>query len=263
MSEKCIVNLSFDWDGESMWAGPGKPDSPSLVSRGAYAANIAIPRIKALLDKHDIKATFFIPGYTAELHADMVKELHDEGHEIGHHNYYHNKMVNLTEAEEREVLEKGIDALFKITGEKPGGWRCPGWGTSPRTLDLLGEYGFVYDSSLMDDEVPYVLTTPSGNATMVEIPVCWELDDAPYFLFSFFPNYIVGLADPKRVLAVWKAEFEAAYETMHFFSLTMHPQVIGRVHRFQILEELVEFIKSRDDVVFQRYIDIARALLSE
>ena len=122
------------------------------------------------------------------------------------------------------------------------------------------EYGFLYDSSLMDQEVPYLLPTPTDGSPMVEIPVCWELDDAPHFLFSFFPNYVVGLSSPQKVFEIWKAEFEAAYDDFHFFALTMHPQVIGRPHRMRMLDELITLMKSREGVVFKRCVDIAHDL---
>ena len=61
----------------------------------------------------------------------------------------------------------------------------------------------------------------------VELPVSWELDDAPYFLRNFFP-YMSGFVDTSPVLEIWKAEFDGSYQTGGCFFLVLHPFCIGR-----------------------------------
>ena len=80
------------------------------------------------------------------------------------------------------------------------------------TADLLEEHGFVYDSSLFGHDEPYRPRVPVLGGQLrdfVELPVSWELDDAPYFLFNFFP-YMSGYATPSQVLEIWKAEFDGS-----------------------------------------------------
>jgi len=257
----CIVCLSFDWDGETMWCGPGKPESPSAESRGRYAARVAVPRIEQMLDDYGIKSTFFVPGHTASLHPELVRRLYDKGHEIGHHNYYHEAAVSLTLDEERAIVERSSAVLAGITGERPVGYRCPSWLTSIHTMDLLSEYGFLYDSSMMDEEAPYIFEPAPGRPEMVELPVAWELDDAPYFLFNFSPAYRAGMSSPDKVFGIWKTEFLAAYDTHHFFNLTMHPQISGHSHRLLMVRELIEFMRSKPNVRFMRCRDAASLVL--
>ena len=76
----------------------------------------------------------------------------------------------------------------------------------------------------------------------VELPVSWELDDAPYFLFSFFP-YMSGLSTPAQVLEIWKSEFDGSYGAGGCFLLVVHPFCIGRHPRIAMLDELIEYIK--------------------
>ena len=85
----------------------------------------------------------------------------------------------------------------------------------------------------------------------------WELDDAPYFLFSFFP-YMSGMATPAQVLEIWKAEFEGSYRAGGCFLLVVHPFCIGRYPRIAMLDELITWIKGFPNVWFGHHLDVAR-----
>lgn len=112
------VCLTFDFDAISLWLGPFKAQSPSMISRGEFGV-IGAKRILDLLDRYDIKTTWFVPGHTADTYPEAVAEVHACGHEIGHHGYCHENPVLLEEVEEREIIEKGIAALERVTGERP------------------------------------------------------------------------------------------------------------------------------------------------
>ncbi|MBI2154502.1 MAG: polysaccharide deacetylase [Candidatus Rokubacteria bacterium] len=260
MRDSCTVLLTFDFDAEALWEGSYGVTTPSTLSRGAYGANLGMPRILALLDRSDIKATFFVPGITAERYPDLVRRAHAAGHEVAHHGYLHVSPAKQTEEEERAALEKGLEILATLTGERPVGYRSPSWDLSARSLALLAEHDFLYDSSLMAWDAPYLVPVDDGPRRLVEIPVSWELDDAPYFLFASRPAYRVGLADPDRVFEIWRVEFEAAYAEGGTVCYTMHPQIIGRQHRLRMLERLIEHIRRYPGARFARAVDVARAV---
>ncbi len=254
----CAVLLTFDFDAESLWE-ESRLTTPTYLSRGQYGARVGVPRILALLDKHAIQATFFVPGITAERYPDVVQEIHAKGHEIGHHGYYHQSPTSLMTVEERAFIEAGLEALDKTVGVRPFGFRSPSWDLSHQSIPLLQEYGFLYDSSLMGDDFRiYSLEQDGQTADLVEIPVSWELDDAPHFLFDFSPKYYVGLSAPSKVFEIWSREFEGAYLSEGVFTLTMHPQIIGRFHRLQLLEELIEKMASHPGVWFTTCIEAVK-----
>lgn len=257
MSEGCTVLLTFDLDAEALWEGSYGVTTPSTLSRGAYGANLGMPRILALLERNSVAATIFVPGVTAERYPDLIRRTHDAGHELAHHGYLHVSPAKQTEEEERAALEKGLEVLQKLTGERPVGYRAPSWELSAHSLRLLSEYAFLYDSSRMDWDSPYLLSG-GGARDLVEIPISWELDDAPYFLFALRPVYRVGLADPDRVFEIWRAEFEAAYADGGTICYTMHPQVIGRPHRLRMLERLIRHVRQYPGARFARAADVAR-----
>lgn len=256
-----MVLLTFDFDAETLWESNYKP-TPSYLSRGEYGARVGVPRILALLHKYRLPATFFIPGLTAERYPDLTRQIRDAGHEIGHHNYAHESPVNLSRNEEAAVIAQGLAALEAVTGVRPQGYRSPAWDLSKNTLDLLQAEGLHYDSSLMaDDFRPYPLTTPNHTTPIIEIPVSWELDDAPHFMFNFTP-YRAGLSAPSPVYEIWAAEFDGAYHEEGVFTLTMHPQISGRYHRMQLLDRLIHYMQGHPDVWFTTCGAVAQHVLT-
>lgn len=237
--------ITFDYDGETLWEDSFGMTTPSPFSRGEFATNVGIPRILSALDEFDIKATFFVNGKTAERHPDMVESLFKAGHEIAHHGYSHTNPAQMTIEQEEAELVKGIEILEKITGEKPTGYRSPSWDLSNNSLGLLRKHGFEYDSSLMAyDFTPYEVAVAGDANPMVELPVAWELDDAPHFLFNVHP-YVVGMSSPDKVYQIWKTEFDGADEEKGLYNLTMHPQFIGRYHRFVMFRDLVRYMAKK------------------
>ena len=239
------VCLTFDFDAISLWLGPFSAQSPSMISRGEFGV-VAAKRILALLERYNIKATWFVPGHTADTFPDAVAEVNAHGHE---------NPVLLEEPKEREVIEKGVTALERITGKRPTGFRSPSWDLSPNTISLLLEYGFVYDSSMMGDdfhpywcrqgdrfdlESPYHFGEP---VDLVEMPVTWGLDDFPAFEYVSLPNKLYpGLRTPDDVFSIWMGDFDYMRQQVNggVFILTMHPQVIGRGHRMLFLDKLLK-----------------------
>ena len=249
-SRQVAVSLTFDFDAESVWLGSFKVDTPAALSRGAYGANEGVPRILKLLAKYDLPATFFIPGDTADRHPEVTKTIVDAGHEIGHHGYLHEPPHLLDLASEREMIERGLDALDRQTGTRPVGYRSPSWELSHNTFALLEEYGFRYDASQLGADRPYWATATGAGRDLVEVPGAWELTDSSHFLFAFSPGYLAGLSSPSKVEEIWRGDFDGMYEegSDACYVLTMHPQIIGRPHRMQMLERIIQHILGHDNV---------------
>ena len=152
------------------------------MSMREYGPSVATPRILDLLDLHNIKSSFYIPGFIAETHPDLISDIHKRGHEIGNHGYMHEPPATLTASEEEDVLLQGSKIIKDITGENPVGYRSPSWELSSDSLNILKRNGFLYDSSMMGNDIPYRIHT--SHDPIIEIPIHWELDDHPFF------NYI-------------------------------------------------------------------------
>jgi peptidoglycan/xylan/chitin deacetylase (PgdA/CDA1 family) len=243
--------FTFDVDAESpiLFDHPESAAWLDVMSHQAYGPRTGGPRILRLLERQGIRATFFVPGYTAERWPDTIRAIRDAGHEIGHHGYLHEgaRSAPDLETEERRLL-RGLEALDAVAGVRPVGYRAPMWELSYRLPALLAKHGFLYDSGLMDADHPYRLATSPvpGAPSIIELPGHWSLDDwEPY-------NYLPGItgsgviASPADVLDRWTLELEATVAEGGLFMLTNHPFISGRPSRAVALEALIDRAKAID-----------------
>ena len=265
------IAVTFDVDGFSNWIGSLGVTSPGTLSRGEFE-HVGLRRVLSLLNEFGIRGTFFVPGSTAVTFPDEIRAIRDEGHEIAHHGWVHEPPARLSETEERRALLRGLEALDRVADVRPLGYRSPGWDNSPRTVELLLELGFEYDSSLMGNDFdPYwcrvgdVATEADGFSwghpvELVELPVAWHLDDFPYFE-PVAESGQSGLRTPASVLEIWRAELDYLVSEVRngILVLTLHPQVIGRGHRMVMLRSFLEYATMQPGLQFSACLDYARA----
>ena len=104
-------------------------------------------KILDLLDKYNVKATFFVLGWIAERKPQLVKEIHSRGHEIASHGYGHIINYELSRDEIFEDIKKSKELLEGITGDKIVGYRAPNFSVTKDVIDALTALKFKYDSS--------------------------------------------------------------------------------------------------------------------
>jgi peptidoglycan/xylan/chitin deacetylase (PgdA/CDA1 family) len=236
--------FTFDVDAESpvLFEQPAAAGWLDVMSHQAYGPRTGLPRLLRLLERHRVRATFFVPGFTAERWPDAVRAIRDAGHEIGHHGYLHEGARSAADAATEEAnLLRGLEALDRVAGVRPLGYRAPMWELSYRLPALLARHGFTYDSGLMDADHPYRLAVSPepGAPSIIELPVQWALDD--WEAYNYLPG-ITGsgvIARPSEVLERWTAELDALVAEGGLFVLTNHPFVSGRSSRAAALESLI------------------------
>jgi peptidoglycan/xylan/chitin deacetylase (PgdA/CDA1 family) len=245
--------MSFDDDNES-WLLASGVTSPTTLSAAEFGATEGLPRILALLDKYRIPATFFIPAVSALLHPEMIPAIMKSGrHEIGVHGWIHEfPPATGSAAEEERLLVKAIDYLTKATGKRPVGYRAPSWAFSEHTLPLIRKAGFFYDSSLQSMDEPYEIVSNGEPTGMVELGIDWTLTE------TAFLGRGGTMPSPEQVFALYREEFDGAYEQGTSFVLTLHPHVTGHRAPMKHLERLVAYMQSRPGVWFATCEQIAR-----
>ena len=252
--------LSFDLDAETLWISRNEENlrRPVTLSQGTFGVKVAMPKILALLQEFNIKATFFVPGWVIERNQGLIKEVFAEGHEIAHHGYLHEWPDMTDPSKEEGILLKGMEIIEKTIGRKPYGYRSPAGEYTPSTLSLLKKHGFTYSSSMMDDISPYKHVIDGVKTELVELPVHWSIDDAPYFLYSLRPPISRMTITPREFLEIFEGALVDIHQWGGCFSTFLHPQVIGRPGRFQILREFIQFMKGLPKIWIARCIDVAQ-----
>lgn len=248
-----VACLTFDFD---VWSGFAARDltTPTPISRGEFGL-VGAKRVLGLLAQKGIRSTWFVPGVIIDSHEDDVARVVAAGHEIAHHGYSHVVPASLPPEREEAEMVQAIEAVRRVSGRDPRGYRSPAWDLSPVTIDLLLKHGFDYDSSLMgDDATPYFAR--KGDVVMadkpivfgprtrlIEMPISWSLDDHPHFEFLRVGQSVMpGLANAGAVLENFVDDFRYMVSTSDWgvLTYTFHPYVIGRGHRMIMLEKLID-----------------------
>jgi len=244
---KVAVCVTFDVDNESpaLARGNTNPDL-SAMSDTEFGAKEGLPRILRILDQRSIPASFYIPAVSNILAPEIVKDIQKSGrHEIALHGWIHESVAALnSQKEEERLLTQAVDYFTKVTGKRPVGSRTGGWAISPYTIAIEQKLGMLYDSSMMAMDEPYELVANGKPTGLVELPVTWVQDDAPYF------GRTGALPSPELIFNVYRDEFDMAYEEGTMVMLTMHPHVSGRRSRAVHLAKLLDYMKSKPNVWF-------------
>jgi peptidoglycan-N-acetylglucosamine deacetylase len=243
----------------------------SLMSHQSYGPKVAVPRILKILERQQVQGTFFIPGFTAESYPHVVRQIVDGGHEVAHHGYLHEPMQGIDAATEASYIDRGLEALEKVAGVRPVGYRAPWWELNWHSPALLADRGFLYDSSLLDGDAPYRMAVAqdagaNDSRDIVEIPVDWALDD--WEQYAFYPG-VTGsgvIESPAKVLEMWTLEAEAHHSQGSCFVLTNHPFISGRPSKAVALERLIERVKDMDGMwvtTLERIAEHTKATVNE
>jgi peptidoglycan/xylan/chitin deacetylase (PgdA/CDA1 family) len=255
---RCAVSFTFDIDSDSflhLEYGPRAPDMVATTSWLRYD-EVAVPRILRIYKAFGLRQTFFFPAWCMEAYPQLVDLILAGGHEIAHHGYLHEHPNRLSRDDEALWLDRASDTIKRMTGQAPRGYRAPVYDFSRHTADLLAERGFLYDATLMADDIPYVLASSSGD--VIELPSHWALDDWPQFAHNIELQYMMSIRSPSEGFAIYQSEFEAAYRHGGLFVGGWHPWLTARLARADRLAEFIAGILDRGDVWIASMEEIAR-----
>lgn len=144
----------------------------------------SVDKLLRIFQDAEVKATFFVLGWIAERHPNMVSAIKEQGHEIGTHGYSHRFIYNLGPLLFREELKRSIGILEDITGERVCGHRASAWTitkASSWALDILLEENLLYDSSITPirtylngypgfPDRPFIIRS-NGDQKLIEFPL--------------------------------------------------------------------------------------------
>jgi len=196
---------------------------PTLQSR-------VVETTRLLLDDFDraaVRATFFVVGWVAERHPELVAEIAAAGHEIGSHGHLHRRVYELQPEVFRDDIRRSVSTLTAAGASGVGAFRAPEWSINDRSLwalDILASEGFAVDASM----APVRLV---GNVAYPRRPhrratACGSILEVPPLVADRFGQVMplgwgwgLRMSSPGRVLTVLEAANQAGTPGV----LTVHP----------------------------------------
>jgi peptidoglycan/xylan/chitin deacetylase (PgdA/CDA1 family) len=245
---RVAVAITFDVDTDSILhlAHPDRADT--LVSTLSWLRydTVAVPRILEMYRRFGLKQTFFYPAWSMERYPQLVEMILKDGHEIAHHGYVHEHPNEQSKEGETYWTERALETIRRMTGKNPRGYRGPLYNFSKNTAELLCKHDFLYDATLMGDDVPYVLKCRTGS--LIEMPSHWAMDDWPHYTHSLDMGYMMPIKSPDEAMNVFMSEFEAMWEHRGLWVAVWHPFVSGRLARCARVARMIEEMLRRGGV---------------
>ncbi|MFZ1386296.1 MAG: allantoinase PuuE [Thiolinea sp.] len=224
---------------------------PSMESIYEYGSRAGFWRIYKLFHERQIPLTIFGVAMALERNPQAVEAMLKADFEICSHGWRWIDYQFMDKDLEREHMQRAIDIIERLTGEKPKGWYTGR--NSPNTRDLLIEQGgFVYDADDYSDDLPFWVKV-QGQAHLI-VPYTLDTNDMRFASpqgFNSGEQYFQYLKDAFDVL------YAEGATTPKMLSIGLHCRIVGRPARFSALQRFVAYVQQHQDVWLCRRIDIA------
>ncbi len=255
-SERSFAMGDPDQEPMTEWGSyPLPPEIRNLAmeSMYEYGSRVGIWRILRVLQRHNVRSTFFACAVAFEKAPEVGRTAVEQGHEVCSHGYRWEEVFRLSEEEERAHIKMAIDSFVRTTGRRPVGWYCR-YGPSTRTRKLVVEEGgFIYDSDAYNDDVPYYVEV-DGKRHLV-VPYTPDVND-----FRFWQAN--GPVNSEQFYSYLKDTFDVLYEEAgahpKMMSIGLHNRIIGRPGRIPSLDNFLAYAKSKPEVWFATREEIAK-----
>lgn len=218
-----------------------------------YGSRAGIWRLERLLTEHKLPATFYACAVALEQNPEVGAWIKEAGHEPCCHGYRWEEVWKLTDAEEAEHIQRAIESIQHTCGDRPRGWYCR-YGASVRTRELLvKEGGFVYDSDVYNDDLPYY-TQVLGKQHLI-VPYTFTYNDGKFGLLPAYGSPADFTDNLKRGFdELWREG--ATHPKM--MTIGLHPRLIGQASRINALREFLEYALGKGGVWFATRLEIAQ-----
>lgn len=199
-----------DWFHLNVDGVPDEPEWRRLEPRVEAQTSILLD----IFDTYDTKATFFVLGWIADRHKDLITEVYSRGHEIASHGYGHKLLFEMEPKALAEDLDNASAAIESAGVSTPiVGYRAPSYSLTPETSwawEVLADKGFRYDASVFPFRrhdggwpgAPSEPYRPLDGCKLWEIPI--PLGNLGPFRFVFSAGGYLRLAPKRTMLACLK-----------------------------------------------------------
>jgi putative urate catabolism protein len=229
----------------------------SMESIYEYGARAGVWRVLREFERRRLPLTIFGVSMALERSPEVTAAFVELGHEIACHGWRWISYQNVDVATEREHMQRGMEIIRKLIGERVFGWYTGR--DSPNTRRLVADYGgFEYDSDYYGDDLPFwlqVKKTDGSLAPHLVVPYTLDCNDMRFALpqgFSHGDEFYQYLRDAFDVLYAEGDEHPA------MMSVGMHCRLLGRPGRMRALQRFLDHVERHERVWVTRRLDIAR-----
>jgi len=212
-------------------------------------------RILDMLERGGRKATFFVLGWIADRHPELIRKIHSRGHQIGAHSYWHYNPQRLSATDFEKDLNHCLHVLEDITGEKVIAYRAPGFNLHLKdhwAFDILADNGIKADSSVQlrpsSGRIPMIIKT--GHNEIIEYPLITSRLGFPYTGGGYFRvvppfmfQYLFKQQDD-HLLYFHPRDFDPDNPSANLFSFSRNQ--LNRLNTRKCLNRLEQVLKNTE-----------------
>ena len=226
------------------WTPPGRPVPDVMYySQRDFGNRVGVWRMMEAMDRCGVRGSISLNIALCDHHPEIIEECAKRDWEFFSHGIYNTRFTyEMSEAQERELIEDAFATVEKHTGKKLAGWLSPALTNTERTMELIAEYGIKYTCDLFQDDQPQPLKVKSGR--LISMPYSLEMNDIIVYNFD--------LSSPRHYAKVIKAQFEQLYEegaeSGTVMCIPLHPFLVGQAHRIGAFEEALAYITGHENV---------------
>jgi peptidoglycan/xylan/chitin deacetylase (PgdA/CDA1 family) len=240
-----IEHFEFETPLTGFGSAVGKVPDVRNYSWKDYGNRVGLWRIMRILDKYDIKATVALNAAVCDHYPVIIEQCKQRDWEFMGHGITNSKsLIDLPEAEEREVIRTTIRKITDAVDRRPEGWLSPALAETFNTPDILAEEGIIYLCDWCNDDQPYPMKVRKGS--LVSIPYSIEINDMQVFI-----NYHLTTEEYCQMI---KDQFDVLYEegatNGQVMAIAVHPFLTGLPYRIGYLDRALQYIKGHKDVWF-------------
>ncbi len=219
---------------------PLLPDVPNWAWH-EYGMRVGVWRFLEVLKARGLKASFALNGTCCEMYPQVCQAALDADWDFMGHGYVQKPMHKVED--QKQAIADTIAAIKAFTGKPPRGWESPGLTETDETLDLLAEAGIEYVADWVLDDQPVTLRTRAGPITSV--PYTVEINDVVMTAIQQAPS--------DEIFRRGRDQFDRLYQegqdSPRVMAISIHPYLTGVPHRIKYLEQLYDYILSKEGVV--------------
>jgi peptidoglycan/xylan/chitin deacetylase (PgdA/CDA1 family) len=210
---------------------------PCIDSHFEFGTRVGWWRVADLFAEQGAVFTLSACGAAVERLPWLARDAVARGHEVSGHGWRWQTAAGMAEAEERQVIERTVQAIEAATGRRPRGWHTRS-GSTPNTRRLLVEQGFLYDSDAYNDDTPYFVAV--GEQRHLVLPYAFDTNDMQFQhtqrfgTGGEFAQYVCDAAD-------WLLREGATRPRM--LSIGLHLRMIGRAGRIGAVERILQHLQ--------------------